>query len=241
MAIQTKLAGIGVAMMATAFASPAATAAVFQVPASDAYFTFAGSVSGTSGNRLLSDKANVIGFEGFETISFLQFDFTGLPLEKIQSDLIEAKLVLEHDSELAGTLIPATAERLVSVSVYGLTAPFDDVNGNVGDIDFGVDGANAFATTSVGADGIYSWDLTDLLRDLASTSAAGIDLSLNGIFGNVNTDDRNTYASFYPVGATEGLAPKLVIQTVPEPASVAALVLLGSSLLVLKKQRVSQA
>ncbi|MEM9767448.1 MAG: PEP-CTERM sorting domain-containing protein, partial [Cyanobacteria bacterium P01_D01_bin.71] len=199
-----------------------------------------GSVSGTSGNRLLSDKANVIGFEGFETISFLQFDFTGLPLEKIQSDLIEAKLVLEHDSDLAGTLIPATAERLVSVSVYGLTAPFDDVNGNVGDIDFGVDGANAFATTSVGADGIYSWDLTDLLRDLASTSAAGIDLSLNGIFGNVNTDDRNTYASFYPVGATEGIAPKLVIQTVPEPASVAALVLLGSSLLGLKKQRVSQ-
>ena len=237
MTVQTKLAGIGAAMIATAFVSPAATAAVFQVPASDAYYTFAGNVSANSDTRLLSDKATVIGFEGFETISFLQFDLTELPINIIQSDLLEANLVLEHDSDLAGTLIPATTDRPVSVSVYGITAPFDNVNGNVDDIDFGTDGANAFATTFVGADGIYSWDLTTLVSDLASTEAEGIDLSLNGVFGNVNTDDRNSYASFYPVGSTEGLAPTLVIQTVPEPASIVALMLLGGGLLVTQKRR----
>ncbi|MEL7313414.1 MAG: PEP-CTERM sorting domain-containing protein [Cyanobacteria bacterium J06559_3] len=237
MTIQTKLASVGAAVVAIAAFSPAATAAVFQVPASDGYFTFAGNISENSDVRLLSDKATVIGFEGFETLSFLQFDLTGLPLDTIETDLVKASLLLEHDSDLAGTLIPATADRPVSVSAYGLTAPFDDVNGNVDDIDFGVDGANAIATTSVGADGVYSWDLTDLISYLASSDSEGFDVSLNGVFGNVNTDDRNTYASFYPVGATAGLSPQLKIQTVPEPASVAALMLLGSGLFFCKKRR----
>ncbi|MEM9002168.1 MAG: DNRLRE domain-containing protein [Cyanobacteria bacterium P01_F01_bin.86] len=232
----TVLTGLGVAIATTTTFPLAAQAAVFNIPATTDYYTFAGSVSANSGTRLLSDKATAIGFEGLDTISFLQFDLTSLPLADIQTDLLQAELVLEHDSDLAGTLIPATGDRPVSVSVYGITATFDNVDGNVDDIDYGVDGANAFATTSVGDDGIYTWDLTALVSDLADASAMGIDLALSGVFGNVNIDDRNSYASFYAAGTTEGLAPTLKIQTVPEPASVAALMLLGSGLLWTRKQ-----
>ncbi|MEL6232612.1 MAG: PEP-CTERM sorting domain-containing protein [Cyanobacteria bacterium J06636_28] len=227
----------GLAVVTAITLPTAAQAAVFKVPASAGYYTFGENVSANSDTRLLSDKATVIGFAGLETISFLQFDFTGLPLTEIATDLLQAELVLEHDSDLAGTLIPATDDRPVSVSVYGITAPFDSTNGNLADIDYGVDGANAFATTSVGDDGVYTWDLTTLVSDLANTSASGIDLSLSGVFGNVNIDDRNSYGSFYPVGATDGLAPQLVIETVPEPTSLAALMLLGSGLLWRQKQR----
>lgn len=230
------LTGVASAIAATAALPLAAQAAVFEVTASTDYYTFGPNVSSGSGTRLLSDKATVIGFPGLETISFLQFDLTGLPLVDIQSELLKADLVLEYDSDLAGTLIPATDDRPVSVSVYGITAPFDNVDGNLDDIDYGVDGANAFATTLVGDDGIYTWNLTDLVSDLADASATGIDLALSGVFGNVNIDDRNSYASFYPAGTTVGLAPTLRIKTVPEPASSAALLILGSSLFFAKKR-----
>lgn len=56
------------------------------------------------------------------------------------------------------------------------------------------------------------------------------------MFGNVDIDGRNSYASFYPAGATEGLAPTLVIKTVPEPTSLVALLILGGSLLFTHKR-----
>ncbi|MEM6403640.1 MAG: DNRLRE domain-containing protein, partial [Cyanobacteria bacterium P01_D01_bin.116] len=189
------------------------TVSTFEITANDAYFTFGGDVSESSDRRLLSDKATVIGFEGLDTISFLQFDLSDLPVDEIQSNLIEANLTLEYDSDLAGTLIPATAERPVSVSAYEITAPFDNVNGNVDDINYGVDGNNAVATTIVGDDGIYNWDVTELVNDELLGSNTGVNVALSGVFGNENIDDRNSYASFYPAGATDGLAPTLVIET----------------------------
>lgn len=236
MVAYAKFVGVGATFVIASIGIPAASAAVFNVPAVDAYYTFGANVSSNSDTRLLSDKATVIGFAGLETISFLQFDFSSLPVDAFAAGIRQASLELEHDSALAGTLIPATADRPVSVSIYGITAPFDNVNGNVDDIDYGVDGANAFATTFVGADGIYSWDLTSLVSDLAATSASEVDLTLSGVFGNVNTDDRNSYASFYPVGATAGLAPRLSIQTVPEPSTMLGAAFLFGGLLTRRKR-----
>ncbi|MEM9164007.1 MAG: DNRLRE domain-containing protein [Cyanobacteria bacterium P01_F01_bin.4] len=229
----------GLAIATTVMTPLAAEAATFKVTASDSYFTFAGNISGTSDIRLLSDKATAIGFEGLDTISFLQFDLSALQTPEVQTDFFKATLKLEYDSVLTepANLIPATADRPVNVSVYALTAPFDDVNGNGNDIDFGVDGENAIATATVGDDGIYTWDVTTLVEPWLTNAVPDTDIALSGVFGNVDIDGRNSYASFYPAGATGGLAPTLVVETVPEPASLAALVLLGSGLMFTRKQR----
>jgi phosphohistidine phosphatase SixA len=187
---------------------------VYEVEASNAYYTFRDVVSGNSDTRLLSDKATAIGFpESFQSVSFLNFE--DIPVEKLQSGLISAELKLENNSDLADTLISSTEERPVSVSTYGLIegAQFDPVNGNFGDIDYGVEGANAISSTSVGGDGVYSWDVKALVADeLTNPSGDELSVVLSGVFGNVNTDDRNSYASFYPAGATNGLAPTLVLE-----------------------------
>ncbi|NEP18425.1 MAG: PEP-CTERM sorting domain-containing protein [Leptolyngbya sp. SIO4C1] len=229
----------GLAIAATTITPLAAEAAVFKVTASDSYFTFAGNISGTSDIRLLSDKATAIGFEGLDTISFLQFDLSALQTPEIQDNFLQATLKLEYDSVLTepANLIPATADRPVNVSVYDLTAPFDDVSGNGDDIDFGPDGENAIATATVGDDGVYTWDITTLVDQWLVTATSDTDIALSGVFGNVDIDGRNSYASFYPAGATAGLPPTLVIETVPEPTSIAALVLLGSGLMFSRKRR----
>lgn len=229
---------LGLAIAASAALPSMARAAVFTVPANDSYFTFAGNISGTSDIRLLSDKATAIGFEGLDTISFLQFDLSSLQIPKVQANFSQATLKLEYDSALTepANLIPATAARPVNVSVYDLTAPFDDVKGNDNDIDYGPNGENAIATTTVGAEGIYTWDLTALVSQWLADAVPNTDIALSGVFGNVDTDGRNSYASFYPAGATEGLAPQLMVETVPEPASLAALAVLSSGLVFIRKR-----
>jgi len=184
----------------------------FEIDASEGYYTFAGNVSGNSDFRLLSDKATAIGFAGLDTNSFLRFE--DFPVERIGESLLSATLQLEHDvalTELAN-LIPATAERPVEVSIYALEdgAEFDPVGGNDADIDFGADGSNAFATTSVGANGVYAWDLTALVE--GEPDNEGLNVALSGVFGNSDTDGRNAYAAFYPVDADDGLAPRLMIE-----------------------------
>lgn len=234
--------GLSVAISTPMMVPLMAEAAVLSVPASDSYFTFAGNISGTSDVRLLSDKATAIGFEGFDTISFLQFDLSALQTPEVRDDFLKATLKLEHDSILTepANLIPATAARPVNVSVYGLTAPFDNVNGNVDTIAFGTDGADAISTATIRADGIYTWDVTTLVSQWLVDANPNTDIALSGVFGNVNTDDRNSYASFYPAGATVGLAPTLVVKTVPEPASLIALLLVGGGVFLGKKQRSQQ-
>ena len=219
--------------------SSSAQASTFNQSASDSYFTFAGNISSSSDIRLLSDKATAIGFEGLDTISFIQFDLSSLQTPKVRNKFSQASLQLEYDPVLTepANLIPATSDRPVNVSVYDLNAPFDPVNGNVDDIDYGENGENAIATVSVGNGGIYSWDVTTLVKSWLNGAEADTDLALSGVFDNVNIDDRNSYASFFPAGATEGLAPTLVVQTVPEPASLAAVLLAGSGLLITQKRR----
>ena len=185
---------------------------VLEFTASDGYYTFAGNVSSNSDVRLLSDRATAIGFEGLDTNSFLKFE--DIPVEEVQSGLISAELKVEHDAALTeiANLIPATADRPVNVSTYALIdgAEFDPIDGNDDDIDFGVDGSNAFSTTSVGADGVYDLDVTGLVAD--ELTVGQLDIALSGVFGNTNVDGNNSYAAFYPVGATEGLEPTLVIE-----------------------------
>lgn len=185
---------------------------IFEVEASESYYTFAGNVSGNSDVRMLTDKASAIGFPGFDTNSFLHFD--DIPSEKLQYGLISADLKLEHDIALTelSNLIPATEDRPVNVSAYGLNdgAEFDPDEGNDDDIDFGDDGANALSTTSVGASGVYNWDVAALVQD--GLGSGEVDVALSGVFGNTDTDGRNGYAAFHPAGATDGLEPTLVIE-----------------------------
>ena len=186
--------------------------ALTTLAATGAYYTFAGNVSSNSNLRLLGDKAPVLGFEGLETISFLQFDPTALP-DTLLDQSFSATLTLQHDPSLAPTLIPATDDRPVNLSIYDLNAPFDATQpgGNLDDIDYGENGVNAIATTSIGNDGVYGWDITELVVEWAINATNNDGLAISGIFGNVDIDGRNSYGIFHTVGSTTGLVPTLTI------------------------------
>ncbi|NJR62440.1 MAG: hypothetical protein HC769_28720 [Cyanobacteria bacterium CRU_2_1] len=182
------------------------------LPALDAYYTYEGNISARSNVRLLADKANVIGFPGRETFSFLQFDPASLPTDLLDQEFT-VTLTLQQDSSLASTLIPATDDRPVSLSVYDLTAPFNDTQpgGNIADIAYGENGANTVDTIEVGNDGLYNWDITTLIQQWAIDPTNNDGLAISGFYGNVDTDGRNSYGIFHTVGSTTGQVPILTL------------------------------
>lgn len=202
-----------------------ARAATISILADDAYYTFREAVSLNSGIRLLVDKATTIGLSPQDTFSFLTFDSNDF--SSLAGKNYRAILTLQQDTALASNLIPATDANPLIVSVYNLNSPFDDVNGNIADIDYGVNGANAIATTAVGNNRIYSWDISTLVQSWIHSPATNNGLALSGLFGNVNTNDRNSYGIFYTVGATNGLAPTVTLTPVPEPSSIFGLLAWG--------------
>ena len=214
--------------------SSTANAVVLQtIAADDAYYTFGANVSANSGIRLLGDKAADIGFPDFQSISFLRFNQSDLPTTPFGPGGPIVELVLQQDRSLAPTLIPASNNRPVVLSVYDLNGIFDPINGNLADIDYGLDGANSIATTAVGNDGFYRWNITELVNQWILDPLSNNGLALSGLFGNTNIDDRNSYGIFHTVGSATGAAPTLFV--VSEPPVVMLLtiglliVLLGRS------------
>ncbi|MEM7006903.1 MAG: DNRLRE domain-containing protein [Pseudomonadota bacterium] len=209
-----------------ALASTASGAATFD--ATDSYYTFGFGVSSNQ-ERLLADKAQEIGFAGLETISFILFDVSTF---LAPSRPYRVSLQLEQDSGLAGTLIPAAIDRELVVGAYALDGTWDPVNGNLTDARYGNDGDAAFDLQTVRANGVYSWDVTELFREWLQTPASETAIVITGLFGNTDTDGRNTYASFYAANSLTGTGPQLVVTAVPLPAGLplilAALCALGS-------------
>ncbi|MDJ0518091.1 MAG: DNRLRE domain-containing protein [Trichodesmium sp. MO_231.B1] len=217
--------GVSLATVTVLSFQSGANADTVNILADDAYYTFREAVSANSDFRLLVDKATTIGLSPQDTFSFLKFDsddFSSLAGKNYQ-----AILTLQQETSLASFLIPATDANPLNVSVYNLTAPFDDVNGNIPDIDYGVDGTNAIVTTAVGDNGIYSWDISSLVNTWIESPETNNGIALSGLFGNVDINGRNSYGIFYTVGATEGLAPTLALTPVPEPTSILGLLAFG--------------
>ena len=210
--------GIAAFVVSSCFVAVANAAPIQPILASDAYYTFGPNVSANSGSRLLADKAADIGFPSLQSISFLKFDQASLPGSTLKSRNRRALLTLQQDSGLAPTLIPASDGRPVSLSIYGLTAAFDSINGNLGDIDYGIDGASAIATELVGDNGLYRWDITDLVDQWISTPSSNNGFAVSGLFGNTDIDGRNSYGIFHTVGSATGLAPSVIV-AVPEPST----------------------
>lgn len=185
---------------------------VYTVTASEGYYTFGGNVSSNSDVRLLSDKATAIGFPGLDTNSFLNFE--GIPTSTKRSDILSMTLELEHDIALTelSSLIPATDERPVNVSIYGFKrgVEFDSTSGNDADIKFGRMGSKAVATELVGSSGVYEFDVSGLISQISQSGELNVGVS--GVFGNIDTDGRNSYASFHPVDALLGAEPVLVFE-----------------------------
>ncbi|MEM8822943.1 MAG: DNRLRE domain-containing protein [Pseudomonadota bacterium] len=210
---------------AIAVTSTASHAATFD--AVESYYTFGSGVSSNQ-ERLLADKAQEIGFPGLETISFILFDISTF---SAPATPYRVSLQLEQDSGLAGTLIPAAADRELTVGAYALDGIWDPVNGNLADARYGTNGSAAFDLVNVGANGIYSWDVTRLFRQWVNTPTAETAIVITGLFGNTNTDNRNTYASFYAANSIAGTGPQLLVAQVPLPAGLplilAALGILG--------------
>lgn len=210
-------------ILVSLFSAAGALAAPIQ--AIDSYYTFGANVSSNSGTRLLADKAADIGFPFLQSISFLQFDAGDLPSATLAANEI-AVLSLQHDPSLAPTLIPASNARPVSLSVYGATGTWDPVNGNLADIQYGLNGASAFAKTFVGDAGIYKWDITQLINDFisAGTSTSQTFLALSGLFGNTDIDGRNSYGIFHAPGSNTGLGPQISIEVIPLPLPAVLLI-----------------
>mgnify|MGYP001795090779 CR=1 FL=1 len=81
-------------------ASGASAASIF---AAEAYYTFGANVSSNT-ERLLADKAPVIGFPDLPTISFLLFDPSELPADPLGPQRLRAILKLQHDpASIPGT------------------------------------------------------------------------------------------------------------------------------------------
>lgn len=219
----------------------AVASATVVVPASDAYYTFRGNVSGNSDVRLLAGKATAIGFPGQDAISFIAFDRSLLPSFRPEGG--QALLRLEHDPTLGSFLIDATDAAPVSLSAYAFNNPpgtdfdptFDPVNGNTFSVNYGPEGANAVATTVVGDAGVYTWDISSLFdRWLADPDAVAA-LAISGIYGNVGGDGRNAYGIFHTVGSLDGLAPELHVT--PLPGAAPLLLTGGIALYWLRRRR----
>ncbi|MEM1362741.1 MAG: hypothetical protein AAGF94_13660 [Pseudomonadota bacterium] len=219
-----------ITLLAFAFAGATTYAHAASLPAIDDYYTFVSAVSANSGTRLLVDKASAIpAIAGLDSTSFLLFDAGALPGASLAATRQKAILKLEYDPGLASTLIPATSARPLSVSVYGIDGMWDDTvggSGNLAGIDFGIDGSNAYTTTLVRDAGIYKWDVSDLVDDWIDGTRPLTALALSGLFGNVNDNDRNAYASFYAVGATDGAAASIHLAPIPLPST--AFLLMGA-------------
>ena len=208
--------------------SSTANAIVLQtIEADDAYYTFGANVSANSDIRLLGDKAADIGFPDFQSISFLKFDQSDLPTTPFVPGGPSAFLVLQQDNSLAPTLIPSSTRRPVVLSVYDLNAIFDPINGNLADIDYGLNGANSIATTSVGNNGFYRWDITELVNQWILDPLTNNGLALSGLFGNTNIDDRNSYGIFHTVGSATGAAPAIFVLSEPPVIAMLAIGLLA--------------
>jgi len=207
------------ALLAALTASGAASAGT--LPAIDSYYVFRGVSANTE--RLLADKAPVIGFPDIPSISFLLFDELALPAKPLRPRGLRARLTLTHDPDtLAGTLIPATDSRPVAISAYaidGAWAPEVGGPGNKDDIVYGDTGSAAIATTPIGVPGRYDWDITSLVDAWIDDARPPV-VALSGVFGNVDLDGRNSYATFYADGAAPDLAPAIVIAPIPLPAGL---------------------
>jgi hypothetical protein len=221
----TFLLGLGLVPLAFVSFDSGVRAATVKITAEDAYYTFRGAVSANSSFRLLVDKATAIGLSPQDTFSFLQFDPNDFAV--LAGKRYQATLSLQQETALASFLFPATDDNPLTVSIYNLTAPFDDVNGNITDIDYGANGINAIATTAVGDNGIYSWDISTLVNRWINAPETNNGLTLSGLFGNANTNDRNSYGIFYTVGATGGIEPTITLKLVPEPSSILGLLVYG--------------
>lgn len=206
---------------------PGAGRAATTVAASDAFYTFRGSESSFSSSRLLADKATAIGFPGQDAISFIEFDRTALPSTLAPGQKVTLRL--QHDPSLAPTLFAADAARPVSLGVYAVEDIFDPPGVGNFDVVYGPGGSAAIATASVGAPGIHSWTVTDLVRAWLADPSLGTVLALSGIYGNDGPNPRNAYGIFHAVGSSSGLAPELTITPLPAalPLLAAALGALG--------------
>jgi hypothetical protein len=211
------LAGLGLAL-ALGRAEAATT-----VAASEAYYTFRGTVSSFSTSRLLADKATAIGFPGQDAVSFIRFDRDDLPA--VLRPGAAATLTLEHDPALASFLLAAEAARPTLVGAYDVRDIFDPPGAGNFDVIYGPGGSLALDRASVGAPGLYSWDIGDLVRDWLADPTLDPIVAFSGIYGNDGPDPRNGYAIFHTVGSTGGLAPTLTVTPIP-----AALPLLAAAL-----------
>jgi hypothetical protein len=66
------------------------------------------------------------------------------------------------------------------------------------------------------------WSVTALVDDWIRGALPPI-LAISGVFGNVDLDGRNSYATFHTVGSTAGLRPVIDVAPIPLPAPAALL------------------
>jgi hypothetical protein len=220
--------GLGLAILLTGSAAESAT-----ITASEAYYTFRGTVSAGSATRLLADKATAIGFPGQDAISFVGFERADLPAALRPGQ--KALLRLQHDPSLARFLFPAEAGRPTTIGAYAVNDIFDPPGAGNFDVIYGPGGRAAIASAAIGAAGVYTWDVTGLVRAWLADPALDTLLALSGIYGNDGPDARNGYAIFHTLGSSTGQAPAIAITPLPAALPLLAVALGGLAILRRRK------
>lgn len=208
------------------------------IAAVEGYYVFRGVSPNTT--RLLADKAPAIGFPDIPSISFLRFDAGDLPGAPLGPRGLRATLILDHDPDaLRGTLIPASDLRPVSLGIFAVDGAWSreaGTDGNKADILYGPNGSGAFDTRLVGDPGLYRWNITALVDRWILRELNPI-LAISGVFGNVDLDGRNSYATFHTVGTTSGFAPTLDVAPIPLPLPIALLSSALALMMALKRRK----
>ncbi len=207
-----------------------ASASAWMLDANDVIADFYTSPFGTitDNERLLMNNDGAVGgSNGFEFISFMKFDLSDLPTAPVA----EAWLSLDKYCRTGFTCNDGSNSMDVSIQRVTADVEISDamiLNGSLGD---------EVARVSVSADGIYSWNITDLVNDWVSGIETNYGFALTGRFDSINVDSNgdaiiyNDYfvsSGSYDNSANSSFGPRITPSVVPAPAAVW---LMGSGLL----------
>ena len=182
----------------------------------DGYAAMGGMVLNTSNNYLLGGDPNSEPTGGMETWGYgwLKFDGSQLPDEAVSSAVLQLQSITQ---ESGGMFTPPEAvSGGISVNIYSVTDDVATITNAATAGSFRSSFSTLIDTATVtGGDGVYEWDVTDLVNQWIAGPSG------DGSFGLVFTAT-DAIPKFHASETTTGAAPviQFTAANVPEPSTL---------------------